>query len=75
MKLEQEIPIPLNGTIVVVGSIEYLEVEDDAVNENGYINLEHLNAAGIAGLNSYYELKLLESFPYVRENEIPEFGT
>jgi len=73
MKFEQEIPIPLNGTILVIGSIELLQVDDKAVNEKGYIDLEKLNTAGISGLNSYYKMKFLESFPYVRENEIPDF--
>ncbi len=75
MKFEQEIPIPLNDTIMVIGSIELLQINDEAINEKGYINLEQLDTAGISGLNSYYSLKFLESFPYVRENEIPNFGS
>ena len=30
-------------------------------------------AIGIGGLNSYYKLKHIESFPYVKLNEIPHF--
>ena len=75
MKFEDENPIKLNGTIMIIGSIEYLEIDDRAVNDLGYIDLEQLNTAGISGLNSYYELKYLESFPYVRTNEIPDFGS
>ena len=74
MKFEEEIPIKLNGTIMIIGSIELLQIDDEAVNEQGYINLEALDTAGISGLNSYYKLEYLESFPYVRENEIPDFG-
>ena len=75
MKFEHEIPIPLNGTILVIGTIELLQIDDEAVNEKGYINLEKLNTAGISGLNSYYSLNFLESFPYVRENGLPDFGS
>ena len=75
MKFEQEIPIPLNGTLLIIGSIELLQINDEAVNEKGYIDLEKLNTAGISGLNSYYSVNFLESFPYVRENELPNFGT
>ncbi|MEM0940273.1 MAG: flavin reductase [Bacteroidota bacterium] len=74
MKFEQEIPIPINGTILIIGAIIHLQIEDEAVNNNGYINLELINTAGISGLNSYYKLKFLESFPYARTDEIPEFG-
>ncbi len=75
MRFEEELPIKRNGTILVIGSIEYLFVADEAVNDKGYINLEALETAGISGLNSYYALKLVASFPYVRTNEIPDFGS
>ena len=75
MKFEQELAIALNGTILVIGSVEHLQIDDEAVNEKGYIDLEKLNTAGISGLNSYYALSFLESFPYVRENEIPDFDS
>ena len=75
MKLEEEIAIKINGTILIIGSIEHLIIDEKAVNEKGYINLETLQTAGISGLNSYYSLQFLESFPYVRENEIPDFDT
>lgn len=75
MKFEQEIPIHLNGTLLIIGSVEQLIVEDEAVSEEGYINLELLETAGISGLNSYYSLNFMESFPYVRTNQIPEFDT
>lgn len=75
MRFEEEIPIKINGTIMIIGSVERLSIEDEAVNEKGYIDLEKLDTAGISGLNSYYSLKFLESFPYVRESEIPNFGS
>jgi len=73
MKFEQEIVIPLNQTILIIGSIEHLQISDEAVSEKGCIDLEKLDTAGISGLNSYYSLKFLNSFPYVRENEVPDF--
>jgi hypothetical protein len=39
----------------------------------GQINLAQYQAVGIAGLNSYYKLEKLASYPYVRTHEIPEF--
>ena len=74
MKFEQEIPIALNGTMLIIGTIELLQIDDEAVNEKGYIDLQKLDTAGISGLNSYYSLNFMESFPYVRESEIPDFG-
>lgn len=74
MKFEEKIDIRINGTILMIASIEHLILSDDAVNEKGYINLEQIETAGISGLNSYYSLSHIASFPYVRTNEIPDLS-
>ncbi|WP_434037524.1 flavin reductase family protein [Formosa sp. 4Alg 33] len=61
-----------NGTTLVVGEIEQLILPDHAL-LNGDIDLEATNSVGISGLNSYYSLKKIDSYPYVRLPEVPEF--
>ncbi len=73
MQLLDEIPIPINGTVMMVGEIQHLYLPDEAVAENGWINLEKSGGVGISGLNSYYQLKQIDSFPYARPHEIPDF--
>jgi len=46
---------------------------DEAINKLGQMNLEAYDLVGISGLNTYYGLKKLDSFPYVRSHEIPDF--
>ncbi|RAI88476.1 flavin reductase family protein [Algoriphagus yeomjeoni] len=72
MKHEESIPLP-NGCIFVIGSVEMIICPDDTINDLGQLDLEGYSGVGISGLNTYYGLKKLDSFPYVRENEIPEF--
>lgn len=66
MKYLETIPIPINGTALVIGVVEHLVVADEAVAENGRINLETLHLAGISGLNRYYSLEKIGEFPYAR---------
>ncbi len=73
MRFREAIPISSNGTILVIGEIEYLILPDSAVNEDDDINLENTNGVGISGLNSYYSLKKIARYPYVRVHEVPEF--
>ena len=73
MKLVDELPIKINGTIMLVGEIQHLYLPDESVADNGWINLETAGVAGISGLNSYYKLTQIDSFPYARPNEIPDF--
>ena len=72
MKHQESIPLP-NGCIFVIGSVELLVVPDQVINSLGQLDLESYDGVGISGLNSYYGLNLLETFPYVREDEIPDF--
>jgi flavin reductase (DIM6/NTAB) family NADH-FMN oxidoreductase RutF len=75
MKYCESIPIERNGTIMVIGEVEHIILPDEAVNEKGYIDLEQAETAGISGLNSYYSVEKIASFPYVRVDEIPEFDS
>ena len=72
MKMTEMIDLP-NGCKFVIGEVQYLEVQDNAINDLGYIDLETAESIGISGLNTYYSFAKMETFPYVREEEIPEF--
>ena len=72
MRHEESIPLS-NGCTFVMGSIELLNAPDASLNEWGEMELDENNGVGIGGLNTYYALQKLERFPYVREDEIPNF--
>ncbi len=73
LSFQEKVDIKANGTCLIIGKIEELILEDRLVNDLGYLNLEKAEVAGISGLNSYYSLNYLESFPYARPNELPNF--
>jgi flavin reductase (DIM6/NTAB) family NADH-FMN oxidoreductase RutF len=66
LSFEQEIPIEINKTSLIIGRVEHLVIDENVISEEGYIDLESINSTGVAGLNSYYQLKKLEAFPYAR---------
>ncbi len=72
MRFKEAIPIPLNGTTLVIGEIEHLILPKNAMNM-GDVDLEATEAIGISGLNSYYALKKIESHPYARVPKVPTF--
>ena len=73
LKLEEMLPIELNKCVMVIGSIQHLWVDDVAVEEDGQINLDLLDDVGIGGLNSYYKLKKIDTYPYARRKDVPNF--
>ncbi len=73
MRLAELIEIKSNGTTMIVGNIEHIYIRENLITENGFIDLESSSSAGISGLNSYYKMTKLESFPYARVEELPSF--
>ena len=72
MKHMTSIPLP-NDCIFVIGTVELIAFPDDSINELGQLDLASYSCAGISGLNTYYGINKLDSFPYVRDHEIPDF--
>ena len=64
MKFIQEIPITINNTIMIIGQIEHLFIENDAILEDGRVNLNRVNDVCISGLDTYHMVTNLKTFPY-----------
>ena len=67
----EHISIKSSNTTMIVGEVEQLVVPDDIIKPNGYIDLSAADSVGISGLNSYYDLSFLNSFPYARVQNVP----
>ena len=66
LKLEEVIPIKLNGTFLVVGSFQQAFIPAEIMDEDGYLSIEKANSLCSLGINGYYETKLLEKLPYAK---------
>ena len=74
LKFQESVSIKANNTIMIIGSVEHIFIKDDAISNEGYIDLEKLKSTGIGGLNSYYSLKKISSYPYAWLSELPKFS-
>ena len=72
MQFVETLEIKHNGTVMVIGEIEKLIIDNSAMVDDD-IDLQASNSVGISGINSYYELKKIAQFPYARIEELPEF--
>lgn len=73
LKFQESVPVKANNTIMIIGSVEHIFVKENAISNEGYVDLEKLKSTGIGGLNSYYSLKKISSYPYARLSELPKF--
>ena len=65
-KYINEYLIEENDTILIVGKILALYVQENMLGEDGWIRLDQGNVVSINGLDGYALPKLLDRFPYAR---------
>lgn len=65
--------IKQNGTRMIVGEITDLHIPEETIDDKGYVRLDRVFDIGIGGLNSYYSIKRIRTFPYARVHEVPNF--
>jgi flavin reductase (DIM6/NTAB) family NADH-FMN oxidoreductase RutF len=66
MELTEIIPIKHNGTFLVIGAVQDIFIDEAIINEDGYLNIEKTNSITTAGIDGYYETKLLSRFKYAK---------
>lgn len=70
MKYVDEFLIPYNQTIMVVGEIQFFDVNEDMLQEDGFLNLGKGEIATISGLDGYAVPSLLKRLEYQRPKEL-----
>ncbi len=66
MKLEDIIPIPLNGTILIVGSIMHVDIDSSMVGADGFVALSEADVLISQGLDAYFVPKSIGRLPYAK---------
>ena len=72
MKLEQKVDIAINNTILIIGSIQHIEMDDAMISSDGFVGLDQVDALACAGLDAYYETRLINRLTYANTNQWPE---
>jgi len=73
MRFIEILDIKRNSTRLIVGEIQHLILPDKVIDAGGLVNLEIAESVGVGGLNSYYALEHLASYPYAKTDELPNF--
>jgi flavin reductase (DIM6/NTAB) family NADH-FMN oxidoreductase RutF len=66
MKLEELMPIRLNGTIMIIGSIEAISLPEGMAGEDGFINLAAADVLISQGLDAYFSATAIGRLPYAK---------
>lgn len=66
MHLEQTIPIELNGTVLIIGSIKQVEIDASFIGSDGYVALADADILISQGLDAYFVPKPIGRLPYAK---------
>ena len=70
--LQEEMPVVANGTILVIGSIKWLEIDEACLRSDGSVNHYALNSLAVCGLDDYASLENVARFSYAKPDRKPE---
>ena len=64
LALEELIDIPSNGTKLIVGRVQFIEVPDDSYSTDGSVNIT--NSLASTALDTYFSITELKRLPYAK---------
>jgi flavin reductase (DIM6/NTAB) family NADH-FMN oxidoreductase RutF len=65
----QEITLEVNGTILLIGNVEFIELPDQTVLGDGFIDHHAMNEICAVGLDSYYKPEPVDRLSYAKANK------
>ncbi len=75
LRFVEEIPIKLNGTILIIGELEHLILPENVLDLDGNVDLNAAGEVCVSGLDGYHPVEKAVRFPFARPNNVPEFET
>jgi flavin reductase (DIM6/NTAB) family NADH-FMN oxidoreductase RutF len=66
LRFVEEQHIQCNQTILVVGEIVEIIIEENYLNEDSILQLNQTESVGVNGLETYYKVERLEQLPYAK---------
>ena len=66
LKFLEKIDIKINGTSMIIGSIELLQLNETIISQDGFAAIEKENTLACVGLDAYYKPEFIGRLPYAR---------
>ena len=73
MQLADKLDISINGTILVVGHVTHIYIEEDGYKGNGIVDLNAIDTICVSGLDTYHKVEKIATYPFARPSELPDF--
>ncbi|MEX0883190.1 MAG: flavin reductase [Cyclobacteriaceae bacterium] len=67
--LADKIELSINDTILIIGGIQHVYLEETAVNPSGFVNMEKLGTVAVTGLDEYHTARRLARLSYAKPGQ------
>jgi flavin reductase (DIM6/NTAB) family NADH-FMN oxidoreductase RutF len=72
LKLIEHQPLAINGTQLIIGGVESVQFSDDALREDGSLDLHTMGLVAAVGLDAYHEAAPGQRYAYAKPDRPPE---
>ena len=72
LSFAQKIPIPLNGTLLMIGKIEEVFFPETALQPDGFLDIQSAGSITSSSLDAYYRTQPLARLSYAKPDTPPE---
>ncbi len=69
LELKEKLDLAINGTVLLIGQIQWVNLPDACVGEDGFIDLERAGTITCSGLDSYHTTKKLGRLSYAKPDK------
>jgi flavin reductase (DIM6/NTAB) family NADH-FMN oxidoreductase RutF len=66
LKFEEHHPLAINGTILVIGSVQEIIYPEDCLQNDGYLDIEKAGSITCSAIDSYHTTQKLARLPYAK---------
>lgn len=66
LQYEEELPVKCNGTILIVGRVQEVIIDEGYLSDDGVLQLNLTGSMGVNGLETYYKVNKIDTLPYAK---------
>lgn len=71
LELQEFQLVECNGTLIVIGKVVYVEIEDELIADDGSVDLVKAQSVGSIGLDGYVDLSWIDRLSYAKPDREP----
>ncbi|MCE2994838.1 MAG: flavin reductase family protein [Cyclobacteriaceae bacterium] len=72
LTLEEIIPIKLNNTFLVIGQLQHVQLEENILLPDGFLELTQASSICSNGIDAYYATQLIDRYEYAKPGVSPK---